>query len=163
LSAFESRTILKPSPPSPTRSIDESDFLERIDAEDYRAALERIFHACRGLGLRLNWGAVGTSIRVITPHSGPVTVGWVFPPTSGLKGLRDFNMGFESQVAAKNPDIGPILDGYVERVSALPGANRTTQASLTAYHLQPSDVVSGLQQIVDELAQIVGRVGEMQT
>ena len=163
LSAFESRTILKPQARPPTGSIDESDFLERIDAEDYRAALERIFHACRGLGLRLNWGATGTSIRVTTPRSGLVTVGWVFPPTQGLKGLRDFNMGFESRIAAENPDIGPILDGYAKRVAALPGAKRASQASLTAYHLQPGDVVSGHQRIVDELARIVSQVGEMPT
>ena len=163
VSAFESRTVLKPqvrTTGAKTGSIDESDFLDSIVDVDYRVALENIFDACRGLGLRIDWGSAGASIRVGTSfRSEPVTVAWVFPPgRSGWSGLIDFNMGFDPWTADRVPEVKPVLERYAEQVSGLPGAERAKPDSLVVYHLRPADVQSGREQIVEMLAGIVSEV-----
>jgi hypothetical protein len=93
-SAFEARTILKPerlsSAKSGAGSMDESRFLDSILDEEYKNALQEILEACRGLGLRFEWGTVGTSIRVPTPdRAEPLTIGWLFPSGGlGWMGLQ---------------------------------------------------------------------------
>jgi hypothetical protein len=84
ISAFESRTVLKPAPPrtgSAGVTVNEVQFLEQIGDDAYREALREFLDFCHGLGLRFSWGTAGTSIRVPIPNrKNPLSVAWLFPP-----------------------------------------------------------------------------------
>ena len=58
LSAFESRTVLKPAAATsrtpPTSYVDEAQLLDSVHEEPYREALRDLLEMCRGLGLRFS-------------------------------------------------------------------------------------------------------------
>jgi len=159
LSAFESRTVLKPqirASSARASSIGAGDFLDGIEDEDYREALEKIFDACPGLDLEIINNGGSVSIRVATPFSrNRITIAWVYPPGEPVyMKLTNLSMGFEKYAVEGAPDAGPVLEKYAKRVSELPGAEPVA-AKITASSLRPDVVVSHHQRIVDELAWIV--------
>ena len=86
----------------------------------------------------------------------------MFPPgCPGWSGLTDLNMGFDPWTADRVPQVKPVLERYVEHVSAFPGAEPARPESLMVYHLRPSDVLSIHQQIVELLAGLVREVAEL--
>jgi hypothetical protein len=100
ISAFESRTVLEPEPrtTSPERTVmNEPRLLEQVEDDDYRKALQELLEVCRGLGLLLQWGTAGTSVRLRIPNDRKlVSVAWLYPPgVSGWMGLRDLTLGFD--------------------------------------------------------------------
>lgn len=165
LSAFESRTVLKPasrSSNSPRTVKDEARFLERIEDESYRGVLRELLEVCRGLSLRFSWGTAGTSIRLVVPqHSRPISVGWLFPPgVSGWMGLTDLTLGFDILENEHAPSTVSALKDYVARVADLPGVEAAKRDWLTGYHLTPTTTVGNRHQIADVLAELVRRVSE---
>ena len=160
VSAFESRTALKPPRRPPPTSVDESSFLDSIDDPEYRAALEVLFDASRGLDLRIEWGSRGCSIRLPTAYrSEPVSIAWLFPPgRTGYMGLTGFNLGFNPGTAELVPDARTALDAYVEAVAELSGAEPVRATALKAYSLSPPHVVDQQPRIVELLANLVGTV-----
>lgn len=164
LSAFESRTVLKPvpSPGSPRGLIlDEARFLEQVEDDAYRKALQQSFKDCHELGLRFSWGPAGTSIRVPIPdRKNPISIAWLFPPgVSGWMGLLDLTLGF-SDSAGETPSVALALEGYVEKVAALPGVEPTKPDWHHGYHLTPEAMVRNRVQIADILAELVRRISE---
>lgn len=165
LSAFESRTVLKPvsqSSGSPRVTTDETRFLEQIDDNAYREALQEILEVCRRLSLRFSWGTAGTSIRLLSPHqSRLLSIAWLFPSgVSGWMGLTDLTLGFDTEAVEQTPSMVPALEDYVERVAALPGVEPAKPDWSSGYHLDPDCVVRHRHEIADILAELVRRVGE---
>ncbi len=97
--AFETRTVLKPSVKTirpPQTQANESSFLENLGDAAYSSALSSLFDLFRELGLRFEWGSVGTSVRAtISGSPVPLTLGWFFPPgRTGWMGMRDVTLGY---------------------------------------------------------------------
>lgn len=165
LSAFESRTVLKPERRSsstfssePKTSINEARFLEQIADDNYREALQYLLEVCRGLDLRFFWGTAGTSIRLPMPGGSQFrSVGWLFPPgVSGWMGLTDLTLGFD----ASYETIPPALENYVAEVSTLQGVETAKPTWLRGYRLDPETTVHHRHEIAELLARLVRQFGE---
>lgn len=164
-SAFESRTVVRPSTgPSPrTRLVDEAIFLERIADEEYRRSLEELFDACRGFGLRFEWGSQGTSIRVMVPdRKEPLSVAWVFPPgAAGWMGIRDIAFGYNTASAQSAASVHEALDSYVRTIGGLPGVSPIEAKALSGYRFKPRAFVTLQQQLLEALAELVEEIGQL--
>ncbi len=163
VSAFEARTVLKPVPTTsstPATLVNEDRFLENVPDPAYREALKRIFEQCKLLGLRFEWGAKGTSIRISTlARVEPFSIGWLFPPgTSGWMGLTDVTLGYDPSSVKHAPSVIGIFDNYVRRVGLLPGATGVKPAGLRGRHLNPEHVAVACDQIIDILTELVQQV-----
>jgi hypothetical protein len=164
VTAFEARTVLKPERAVGSKaavgSIDESRFLEGILDDTYREALRELLEACRGLGLRFEWGTVGTSIRLpTTDRSEPLTIAWLFPSGgSGWMGLSNLNFGYDPSSAEKTPSVRAALDVYVDAVERLDGTTSVKPQWLRARELPPHAVRKNLRQMVEILAELVRAV-----
>ena len=164
ITAFESRTVLKPvsqSPSSPPGGIDEARLLEQIEDDAYRRALKELLEVCRGLGLQLPWGKVGTSVRLRTSiGSRPLSVAWLFPPgVSGWMGLLDLTLGYWEDDEL-TPSAVSALEDYVARVAALPGAEPAKPKWLRGYRLKPDTTIRHQHEITEVLAELVQRIGQ---
>jgi hypothetical protein len=161
LSAFESRTALKPPPPNskvmPGNITSESQFLDAVSDEVYRDALRELLEVCRGLDLRFGWGVHGTSIRLpAADRQEPLSIGWLFKPgVSSWGGLRDLNLGYDPGSIDKTPSVRAAVNAYVARAAELSGAERVRTGNLNAYHLGPDAVVRARNQIAELLAELI--------
>ena len=158
LAAYETRTILKPSGrkrPEPGTKVTESSFLDKIDDEEYRAALQRIFLECRDIGLTFEWGALGTSIRVQVKDGEPISLAWLFPPGElGYLGLTDVTLGYVLAQSQKVPEAQSGLESYLQAVASLPGATRARPEGIEGYSFEPEAVVGGVGAIVKALVEL---------
>jgi hypothetical protein len=168
LSAFESRTVLKPTrrpgtASSPTYT-NEEQFLGRVDDEAYHGALRELFEVCRGLDLRFEWGSAGVSIRLPTAdRPEPLTIAWIFPPgRAGWMDLTDLTLGFDPWSADRHPSTNSALQQYLASVRALEGVNAVKSKNLrkTAYHVPPAVLVRRQPEVAEILADLVRRVNE---
>lgn len=164
ISAFESRTVLEPEPGStrPERvTLDEARFLEQVEDDGYREALQELLKGCRELGLRLPWGTAGASIRLQVPDNEKlVSVAWLYPPgVPGWMNLLDLTLGYW-EADALTPSARSALKDYVARVAALPGVEPAKPKWLHGYRLSPQVVVQNRHVIAAILAELVRRVNE---
>lgn len=164
ISAFESRTVLKPSLQSSESERvvkNEARFLEQIKDDTYREALQGLLEVCRGLGLRFSWGTAGTSIRLPVPgRPQPLSIAWLFPPgVSGWMGLLDLTLGFDANSVEQPSPLIPALEDYLTKLAALPDVEPVKREWADAYHLSPNSVVLHRHQIAEILAELVRRVG----
>ncbi len=168
LSAFESRTVLKPGRrpggSAPSATIDEEEFFQGVGDDAYREALHHLFEVCRGLDLRFEWGSAGVSIRLpTTDRPEPLTVAWVFPPgRSGWMSLTDLTLGFDSWSADRNPSIKTALEELLTSVRALEGVEGVKSKNLrdTAYRIAPDVLVRHGAQVAEILADLVRKANE---
>ena len=163
LSVDETRTTLKPTrqqrPGSPT-PVNEVRFMEGIEDEEYKAALQHIIDRCHDLGLGFEWGSLGTSIRVRVKYSEPISVAWLFPPGKlGYMGLTDVTLGYVHAQSRRAVEAHSRLDGYVQAVASLPGAVRARPEGLEGYTFEPEAVVCGVGVIVEALARVAEEMG----
>lgn len=168
ISAFESRTVLKPEPRSTSserETINEARFLAQVEDDDYREALQELLEVCRGLGLLLPWGTAGTSVRLQIPENQKlVSIAWLFPPgVSGWMGLRHLTLGYDIEQMTNVPSAAPALEEYVAKVSTLSGVERAKRDWAGGYHLAPEATVRHHRAIADILAELVQRVNEQES
>ncbi len=165
ISAFESRTVIKPSTRlvggKSSTPIDEVRFLESVSDQAYREALGQFLELCRGLKLRADWGTVGVSLRLSTPdRAEPLTIGWLFPPgASGWSGLTDLTLGYDQASAQYTPSVAPALSEYLQKVAGLPGVVHVKAKGLRAYHLTPGALMAARHLVPEIIARIVEQVG----
>ena len=123
VSAFETRTLLKPRKPTgpSTGTIDEEKLLDQIGDDEYRQAIGDLLEACRGLDLKFFWGASGVSIKLpTTDRQAPLSIAWFFPPAvPGWMGLTDLTLGIDLSSAAKTPSVAPALKEYLAKAERL--------------------------------------------
>jgi hypothetical protein len=163
-SAFEARTILKPSrqpPKASAPSTSETTFLETIADTAYREALERLFDTSHGLGLRLEWGARGPSIRVPTPYrTEPISVAWVYPPgVSGWMGLRDATFGYDCTQTKAAEQAQSAFADYQLAISQIADGQKTNVKDLMAHSFKPAAFMDALDTIIEALARIAQEAG----
>lgn len=168
LSAFESRSVLQPARMASTRSsatlTSEAEFLDGISDQGYRESLRELLEACRGLGLRFEWGSLGASIRVQTPdRPEPLTIAWLFPPgRSGWMGLKDLTLGFDRWSANQVPSVRGALEQYLEAAKSLPGVEPSGTKTVQGARLAPEPAMKLQKELVEILADLVRRVNEGQ-
>ena len=168
LSAFESRTVLKPTrrpdTTTPRTSTSEEGFLHSVHDEAYRGALQQFFDVCRGLGLRFEWGAAGVSIRLPTSdRPEPLTIAWAFPPGRvGWMDLRDLTLGFDPWSADRHLSTKSAMQQYLASIQALEDVEAVRSKNLqnTAYRVPPSTLVNHQTDITEILAELVRRVND---
>ena len=163
LSAFESRTIVKPyqqSGRSRSGTIDESRLLEQVVDERYRESLKQLLDLCHGLGLKTFWGTVGTSIRISIPDTTDLlSIGWVFPPgQAGWSGLRDVTLGVDIVSASKSPSVKAYIDSYMSALENLNGVEPVSAQGLHAFHLGKDEMIDLSAEVSDIIAQLVSSV-----
>jgi len=163
LSAFESRTIIKPlqqNKKARSGTLDEGKLLDRVDDERYRESLQQLLELCRGLGLKIPWGSAGASIRISTPDSTePLSIGWVFPPgVSGWMGLKNLTLGIDTASAVKRPSAQRHLESYISSLENLEGVESVSVQGLRAFHLS-SDVLTALSgEVSNIIAELVSNI-----
>ena len=163
LSAFESRTIVKPyqqTGRSRSSTIDESRFLDQVIDERYQESLKQLLDLCHGLGLKTPWGSVGTSIRIPIPDTSDLlSIGWVFPPGEvGWLGLRDVTLGVDIKSASKIPSVNASINSYMSALENLDGVEPVTSQSLRAFHIGQAAMVELSMEVSDIIAELVRRV-----
>ena len=160
LSAFESRTLIKPAravTQNRTSQTDEIKFLREIQYDRYRETLRQLFEASRGLGLHIAWGSVGASIRVFTSDSPePLSIAWVFPPgRSGWYGLTDLTLGVDiGSGATQHPSVKAAIEQYIESIGKLSEAQPVKPKGLRGFHFKPKVTVEVIEEVIGLFASL---------
>ncbi len=162
LSAFETRTMIKPASRDTIRSSQpttEAEFLAAIEDQRYGGVLSALLEQARKLGLRSEWGSVGVSLRLPTPD-GPLSIAWLFPPgRAGWMGLTDLTLGYDSSSAKLRPSVGDALDEYVKELIALPGTSEARPRFIAGVTLTPGVAVAERDKVATILERLVTNAG----
>jgi hypothetical protein len=146
---------------TPEARLDEQQFLARLNDEGYRQALEALLEAARSVGMLMEWGSSGASIRLPTPdRSEPLTVAWVFPSDTGWAGLRHLTLGYDTGSAAAIPSVQAALTQFVQAVGSIPGATPAKAKALEAYTFNPVAVRAQQVDLAGVLRRLVQTVRE---
>ena len=159
LSAFETRTILKPhiEVRADKGLTNETRFLDSIEDSGYKSVLQNLLGEFQSLGLRFEWGSLGTSIRLPVSEAGELlSIAWLFPPgQTGWMGLTDLALGYDPVSARKVIGDHPALDRYITTVGSFPGVEEAKTRLMPAYVLRPADVVRLKDQVVEAVRNLV--------
>lgn len=158
--AYSAQVVAKPSKPGLTATsqsvTNEQTFLTALPDGTYREAMQDILTAARTLGLSLEWGSKGTSIRLQTPEKPePISVGWALPDGAQWHGLTHLSLGHPAGVAQDIPHLNAALQVYAAKVAQIPGATLATSKSLTARTFTPSAVAAAKDQIIAAIEGLV--------
>src|SRR5215207_10499359 len=146
---------------TPEARLDEQQFLARLNDEGYRQDLEALLEAARSVGMLMEWGSSGASIRLPTPdRSEPLTVAWVFPSDTGWAGLRHLTLGYDTGSAAAIPSVQAALTQFVQAVGSIPGATPAKAKALEAYTFNPVAVRAQQVDLAGVLRRLVQTVRE---
>jgi len=167
LSAFEARTVAKPSKQSTSKAssvtTSEIDFLASIADDNYRSALRDLLDFCRELDLRFAWGAIGTSIRLKTPFKDePISIAWLFPGGGiGWMGLSHLTLGHDAAVPSSVPQLAGPLEQYLTAVSDISGATQTKSPTVAGYTFEPGAIITEHALIEDALSDLVTNIATL--
>lgn len=158
ISAFETRTVVKPTagPNTTSSRTTRDEALGGVDNPEYRDAIDYLMDVCSGLGLTLHWGTVGASIRSMMPSGSATTIGWWFPPgRSGWMGLTDLTLGMGTWFIDANPEFQPNLQSYLNELKAIDGTYHEVKGGVDAYSFDATAVVVSKNRIAEILATFV--------
>lgn len=164
ISAFEARTVLKPtarSAKSSTVQLNEQTFLDQISHDGYREMLAGLFEWCQANGMVIFWGTKGISIRLKFPEKAePVSVAWAHPPdVVGWYGLSGLTLGFDQSTAAAAPSTAPALNAYATALTGIPGGVPLQHKSLVGIRIDPDTASSAAPLISEALAALIEAAG----
>ena len=167
VSAFETRTVLQPARIQARRSssasagtIDQKQFLESIEDENYREALRSILGTCSDAGLRLRWGSIGTSFRVPVPET-EITIAWLYSPgSSGWMGLTDLTLAYDRNVLERVPNASEALSSHISGIGNLDGVEHTRPDFIEGYRFSPDIVLDQVSQITKAMVSVARAIQE---
>lgn len=162
-SAFEARTILKPTARTSRpagQQLNEQGFLDQITHDEYRQSLASLFTWCHAHGVVTYWGTKGMSLRVKFPgREEPVSVAWAHPPgVTGWYGLSGLTLGYDQATADAVPGAEPALVAYVDQVSGLTGAEPLKYKSLRGVRLDPDAAATTGTAITEHLGSLLAMI-----
>ncbi len=164
LTAYESRTIIKPEPTAiKTKSIlDEIRFLEQVDDATYRLALQDFFVVCRGLHYEINWGTVGCSIRMPNPFGPPASVAYLNPPgKSGFSGFTDVTLGVDwCPENTKRFGGEARAQSYIDEIKNLPDVQQLDKPKFPGVRLSPEAFGNVSQRILEIFGDLYSKVND---
>ena len=163
LTAYSAQVVTSPSKASragsaQASSANEADFLAAIADEEYRDAMADLLSSARSLGLVVEWGSKGASLRLPTPdRSEPLSVGWVFLDGGQWYGARHVTLGADDAALQYTPSVAAAVAEYRQRVAAVPGA-RPVSGKLHAYTFVPGDFPMAKGELLQIIEQLVAEV-----
>ncbi|MGE0058781.1 MAG: hypothetical protein AB7T32_12425 [Dehalococcoidia bacterium] len=169
VTAYESRTSIRPSVKQTSTAVQTNEiaFFEQVADRDYAESLREYLEACRTGGYRFEWGAVGVSIRLVTPfRKDPITISWVFPPgRAGWSSLKNVALGFDPWSAEQLKDVNPAyaaetMAWYEARIRELPGGV-PVRAGLKAVEFLPEAFMRARPAIEELLLELLQRVNDV--
>jgi hypothetical protein len=139
--------------------VDEDSFLNGIQDEAYRDAVHDVLAGTAPLGLVLEWGSGGASIRMATPdRQEPLSIGWLLSRGAHWYGARHATFGVDPASLAHTPSVSAAVRRYVNTISQIPGATAVPSKSLNAYTFGPDTLPAVHTQILDALSQLLREV-----
>lgn len=154
--ANPARKTLSTSSASSTSATNEQAFLAALPDGPYREAMQDILTTSRALGLSLEWGSKGTSIRLRTPaKTEPISIGWALPEAAHWYGVRHLGLGYHVGVADDVPAVAAALSRYADKVARIPGGVRASSKSLVATTFTPDAVAAAKEDIVAAIESLV--------
>lgn len=113
----------RPGASTPTSRTDEDEFLARITDAQHREAMSELIASVQALGLSMEWGSKGASIRLKSPdRPEPISVGWVFAEGDGWTWAKHATFGVDPNTLQNHPTIAPAILEYCHKVKLIPGA-----------------------------------------
>ena len=164
LEAFDCRTLVRPSTSGRTTragALDRDQFLTALADQEYEQTVATFLDSCDGLGLGVEWGSAGFSVRLRTPwRREPITLAWLFPPgRSGWMGLTDLALGYDPGTLKLVPEAQPAFDRYAAKVSMISCAEPAKSNALTAWYISPECLANTMPEILDVIASCVADAG----
>ncbi|MFI7599144.1 hypothetical protein [Actinoplanes sp. NPDC049681] len=164
ISAFTGQLVARPYRKTAAGAVvgtDEAQFLDGLPDEGYRAALARIFDACKANGLVLAWGSKGASIRLRTPDGNePLSIGWILPPGSNWQGIKDFALGVDTASLASRPSVSSAVSAYADAALKVPGAAPAQARNKVAAIFPPDRVVAAEAELTELITGLVAAVND---
>jgi hypothetical protein len=136
--------------PRSRQKLSEDEFLGQFRDAEYRTAVSQLFQFAKGMGLVVNIGSLGASLRLpLEGATQPLTIAWLNPPEKvGWSGLKDLTLGFDSSSTANRLGHVPdVLASYVDRAGLLPGAVKVSGAHLKGFQLPPETVIGDFEHV----------------
>jgi hypothetical protein len=153
---------IKSGTPSPQAVIDEAEFLNALDGEDYRSAMRDLFASLRSMGVKFGWGSKGTSLRIENPdRSEPISIGWAFPEGANWLGVRHLSLGYDIATAQSTPTILGPLAAYAEEVKAISGGAEIKTKNVVGKTFLPSEVPAVVDAVVEAVERLRDAVNEL--
>lgn len=162
--AYAAQIVHKPErrsgSPSPTSKTDEDEFLARLADPQHREAMSELFASVQALGLTLEWGSKGASIRLKSPdRPEPISVGWVFADGDGWTWARHVTLGVDPNTLQNHGSIEPAILAYCEKVKAVPGAKAAGSKSNAAI-FEPGVFVDVRDELIGLLGELTASVSQ---
>ncbi|MCP4896361.1 MAG: hypothetical protein GY906_05245 [bacterium] len=142
-------------------NLTEDQLLAHLEDPSLRATIQDIFAAVKSAGGIINVGSKGASIRVpVESQSEPVSIAWVNPPgEAGWMGLTDLVLGF-GKGDTKPFDLPerPVLERYVEAVSAIEGVTPAKPAGIFGYTVSSDRTPALKDEIIESMRRVIAEL-----
>lgn len=139
---------------SPTSKTDEDEFLGRLTDPQHCEAMSELFASAQALGLTMEWGSKGASIRLKSPdRPEPISIGWAFAEGDGWTWAKHVTLGVDPNTLQNHPSVEPAILDYCQKVKSVEGAKSAGGKSNAAI-FEPRVFVN----VRDEL---IGLLGEL--
>lgn len=140
---------------------DEVAFLASLEGSDYRDAFRDFLAGCSALGLVLEWGSKGLSIRIQTPDRNlPLSIAWGLPDGVSWQGLKHLAVGVDRTSLAKTPSIAAAAGRYIMAIEAIPHG-RTPNSPVSARYFDAAAAPAAVPAIIDAITSFVEEVQQL--
>lgn len=165
ISAYACQIVTRPErrATSPATQIGEAELLDSVTDDDYRLALQRIFDACKAIGLTFEWGKRGASIRLPTPdRAEPLSIAWIFRPDSAYNwsGLSHLTLGYDKESLATRPSVKARIEQYGDEARRMPPGKPPKTKLIVGATFEPSSVVALEIQLIALITDTVASINE---
>ena len=141
----------------------EDAFLAGIVSPPHREAMSELFASVAALGLTLEWGSKGASIRLKSPdREEPISIGWVFLQGDQWTWAKHVTLGVDPNTLQNHPTIAAAITDYCHAVKSVPGA-KVAGGKSNAAIFEPSAFVAVRAQLIELLSALKTSVDETQT
>lgn len=163
--AYAAQVVHKPegragSNASPAGKASKDAFLAAISDPAYREAMSELFSSVQTLGLTMEWGSKGASIRMKSPdRPEPISVGWVFLEGGQWTFAKHVTFGVDPATLQNHPSIEPAMLDFCQKVKAVPGAKLAGGKSNAAI-FEPSVFVGMRDELIGLLGDLTSTVSQ---
>ncbi|RNL77568.1 endonuclease NucS domain-containing protein [Nocardioides marmorisolisilvae] len=162
LTAYAAQVVHKPevrggAGSSPAAKASEAAFLAAIADLDYHEAMNELFASVKALGLTMEWGSKGASIRLKSPdQQEPISVGWVFLEGDQWTWAKHVTFGVDPSTLKNHPSIEPAILEFCQKISLVAGGNPAGSNS-NAVIFEPSVFVKKREDLIALIGELAAR------
>ena len=122
--------------------------------------MSELFASIAALGLTLEWGSKGASIRLKSPdREEPISIGWVFLEGDQWTWAKHVTLGVDPNTLQNHPTIATAVSAYCDAVKSVPGAKMAGGKSNAAI-FEPPAFVAVRAQLIELLSALKTSVDE---